>query len=73
MQNDELKAFVLRRINELGLKKYQVAERAQISRSNLYKILGGYTRNPRLDTVLALSRVLKVDTQDLLRRIANGR
>ncbi|MCL5773163.1 MAG: helix-turn-helix domain-containing protein [Firmicutes bacterium] len=56
----ELSNFINEKINALGLSKTELAQRAGISRSELYKLLDGDVRSARLVTFISLAKVLKV-------------
>ena len=49
---------------ERGLTMCQVADAAGITRSNLYRILGG--QKPRFDTLVKLAKALNVEPHELI-------
>lgn len=49
---------------ERGLTMVQVADAAGITRSNLYRILGG--QKPRFDTLVKLAKALSVEPHELI-------
>lgn len=44
-----------------------IIDKKEISRQNIYKLISSKKPNPRLSTILALSKVLNVDYLDLIK------
>ena len=50
-----------KRKQELGLSYAQIAQRAELPRGTVQKVLGGFTKSPRYSTLAALERCLSED------------
>ncbi len=65
MPDKGVKEMDIKTLNEerkrLGLSVEELAERAGLPKSTLEKILFGVVKNPRIDTVQAIERVLGLD------------
>ena len=66
MAISDLGRYVRRRARCLNMNIAEVARRAGLSRSGLYKILNGEIRHVRLETLQGLSRALKVEYLELV-------
>jgi hypothetical protein len=69
MSSKELSDFIIRRIHELGLTRQEVARRAHITRSALYKLLDQEIEQARLSTFLNLAHALEVHPLCLIRMV----
>ena len=67
MSQDAFATFVRRRARELGLTQGALAERAQLSRQSVVKLLSGDVRDPQTSTVRTLARALNVSPVFLFR------
>lgn len=63
MTTEELIEELRRRKKELGYTYEKISRLSGISLPTVQKVLGGFTKSPRHDTMLAIERVLRQDNQ----------
>jgi transcriptional regulator with XRE-family HTH domain len=69
-QSGDLGKFIGRRVAEemerQGLRQEVLAERAGVSQTAISDLVGGRTKNPRVDGLLAIATALAVDVRSLI-------
>ena len=68
----ELSEFINGQIKASGIAKTELARRAGISRSELYKLLGGDVRQAKIITFISLAKALQVHPLDLINSFLKG-
>ena len=66
MNHDKLRERILRDLKEGNQSIRSVEKLAGLGRGSLYNFLDGHTKSPTLETLYALSEVLKSDLSELL-------
>jgi len=73
IMDEQFVNFVRRKLREMGMGYGQFADQVGISRSGLYKILGGNGSGMLVSTLLSMSHALKVHPSSMLRMLAPDR
>ena len=69
MGSEAFGAYLTQRAKKLGLTKKALAERAKISRQELYKLLNRDIQEAKLSTLIGLAKALEVHPIELIRKI----
>lgn len=61
----EFNELINKRLKELNMSKYKLAKLTGIFEQTIYSILKGESKNPRLDHVIKIAKVLDIDLNKL--------
>ena len=61
----EFNELINKRLKELNMSKYKLAKLTGIFEQTIYSILKGESKNPRLDHVIKIAKVLEIDLNKL--------
>lgn len=61
----EFNKLINERLKELDISKYKLAKLTGIFEQTIYSILKGESKNPRLDHVIKIAKVLEIDLNKL--------
>ena len=60
--------IIKQRRSELGLSLQQVGDRAGISKTQVWELEDGRSKNPTLETIVSIAAALQVSAPELVRR-----